>query len=67
MRTLIVTLFAVTICSLPPPAHSGEGPMASYVISTDSTRVSAVSGGKELISAQELLYSLPDSVYAVEY
>jgi hypothetical protein len=66
-RKVIVAMIAATTCSWPPPAHASGVKTALYEIASDSTRIVTVRDGHEIISAQNLLYSLPDSVYAVEY
>lgn len=56
----------VLMLAMAQSAFVGDSQGSTYEISSDSTLVRAQDGG-EVISAQELLYFLPDSVYSVEY
>jgi hypothetical protein len=60
-------LTSIMMISAAKSAYSGDRYTNSYEISSDSTRVCVVHDGTDLFSPNDLLYNLPDSVYAVTY
>ena len=58
---------SILMLALAQSACAGDSNGITYEITSDSMQVRVVEDGAELISANELLFSLPDSVYAVEY